>query len=140
MKMRSSPGFSMMEILVVIVIIGFLATMVGPRVVNLLRSGKTTATQSTLTGLKAAILDYQMQIGNYPKSLQHLVENVDNNPKWQGPYLEGQKEVPLDKWNGVFIYNNPPKVFLKEYRTFELISYGEKGEAATPEEYLKQGA
>ncbi len=81
-----------------------------------------------------------MDIGGYPRSLQNLVENVDNNPKWRGPYLEGQKEVPLDKWNNAFIYNNPPKIFTKEYRTFELISYGEKGEAATPEEYLKTGA
>ncbi len=50
MKMRNSPGFSMLEILVVVFIIGLLATMVGPRIVRLMSSGKTTATQATLTG------------------------------------------------------------------------------------------
>lgn len=140
MTMKRSAGFSLMEMMVVLFIIGLILSMVGPRIVKLMKSGNETATQSTLTAVKNAILEYQMDVGGYPKTLQHLVQNVDNNPKWKGPYLEGQTEVPTDKWNNPLVYNLPPKIFTKEYKYFEIISYGEKGENAEPTEYLKQGS
>ena len=140
MNMRRSAGFSIMEILIVLFIIGLILSMVGPRIQKALRSGNTTATQATLTALKNAIFDYQMEVGGYPKTLQHLVENVDSNPKWKGPYLEGQTEVPLDKWGNAFMFNQPPKVFQKEYKFFEVLSYGEDGQNAETANYLKQGS
>lgn len=140
MTMRKSAGFSLVEIMIVLFIIGLLFSLIGPRIAKVILSGNETATQATLNSIKNAIFEYQMDIGSYPKTLQHIIENVDNNPKWKGPYLEGQKEVPVDKWSNALMYNLPPKVFTKEYKYFEILSYGPKGEAAEPADYLKQGA
>lgn len=139
MTIRRSAGFSVMEMLVVLFIIGLIMSMVGPRVVKLMKSGSQTSTQATLGAMKSAILEYQMDVGSYPKTLEHLVKNVENNPKWHGSYLEGKTEVPLDAWNNTLMFNQPPKV-KKEYKYFEILSYGEKGEAAEPTEYLHQGS
>lgn len=140
MSIRKSAGFSLVEIMIVLFIIGLLFSLIGPRIAKVILSGNETATQATLNSIKTAIFEYQMDIGSYPKTLQHIIENVDNNSKWKGPYLEGQKEVPADKWGNSLLYNLPPKVFGKEYKYFEVLSYGPKGEAAEPTEYLKQGA
>ena len=140
MNMRRSAGFSMMEIMAVLFIIGLILSMVGPRIVKMIGKGNTTATESLLGTVKSAVLEYQMDVGGNPKTLEHLVKNVDNNPKWKGPYIEGMTDIPLDKWDRPLMYNNPPKVFTKEYKYFEILSYGEKLEAAEPEEYLHKGS
>ena len=140
MTIRRSAGFSLVEILIVLFIIGLLFSLVGPRIQQAITKSGETATQATLNAVKNAIFEYQMEVGNYPKTLQHLVENVDSNPKWKGPYLEGQKEVPTDKWGNALMYNLPPKVFTKEFKFFEVLSYGPKGDAAEPAEYFKQGS
>lgn len=140
MTMRRSAGFSLMEMMVVLFIIGIIFAMVGPKVIKVMTQGRQTSTQQLLTAVKSAILEYQMEVGGYPKTLQHLVENVDKNPKWKGPYLEGKTEVPVDAWGAALMFNVPSKVFTKEYKYFEILSYGEKGEAAEPAEYLRQGS
>ena len=80
MTFKRSTGFSLIEIMVVLFIMGLLFSMIGPRIAKVMKDGSTTATQATLNAVKTAILEYQMEIGNYPKTLQHLVENVDKNP------------------------------------------------------------
>lgn len=140
MNMRRSAGFTMIEIMAVLFIIGLILAMVGPRIQKIMSGGNVTATQALLGTIKSAVQEYQMDLGSMPKTLEHLVKNVDNNPKWKSPYIEGTTEVPADKWGNPLMYNNPPKVFTKEYRYFEVLSYGEKGEAAEPEEYLRQGS
>ncbi len=140
MTMRRSAGFSLMEMMVVLFIIGIILAMTGPKIMKMMSKGKETSSQQLLTAVKSAVLEYQMEVGGYPKTLQHLVQNVDNNPKWKGPYLEGKTEVPADAWGAALMFNVPPKVFTKEYRYFEILSYGEKGEAAEPTEYLRQGS
>lgn len=140
MHMRRSAGFSMIEMTIVLFIIGLILSMVGPQIAKVLLSGKETGTKSMLSAIKNAIAEYDMDLGHRPKTLQHLVQNVENNPKWKGPYLEGQTEVPADKWDNPFVYNMPPKVFKKEYKFFEIYSYGDGGEDADPATYLKQGS
>jgi len=141
MEMRRSTGFSLMEMMVVLFIIGLILSMVGPRIVKQMAKGKETSTEATLSAIKNAILEYQMDIiGGFPKTLQHLVENVDKNPKWKGPYLEGKSEVPVDAWGNALMFNQPPKVFTKQYKFFEILSYGENGVTAEPTDYLKQGS
>lgn len=140
MNMKRSAGFSIMEIMVVLFIIGLILSMVGPRIVKLMSGGNETATKATLSSLKNAAVEYQMDIGSLPRTLEHLVKNVDNNPKWRGPYLEGQTEVPADKWGNAIVYNVPPKVFSDKYKSFELYSFGEKGEGSEQSEYLTQGS
>lgn len=140
MNMRRSGGFTIVELLVVLFIIGLILSMVGPRLAKILSRGNETATMSTLTSLKNGILQYQMDLSVLPKTLEHIVKNVDNNPKWDGPYMEGQIEVPTDKWGNALTYNIPPKVFGNKYKIFEVFSFGPNGESADPSEYLSQGS
>lgn len=140
MNVRRSPGFTIMEMLVVLGIIALIMSMVGPKIAQVMMSGNKTATVATLGAVKNAIFEYQLEFGTYPKTLEHLVKNVDNNPKWKGPYIEGTTEVPADKWGNTVMYNKPPKVFGDKYKYFEILSYGEGGESAETSEYLHAGS
>ena len=142
MNIRRSAGFSVIEMLVVLFIIALILGMVGPRITKLVRSGKVTSTEATLKAIKGAVLDYEMDTNTKVKTLEQLVRNVDNNPRWQGPYISDKSSVQqlVDGWGNMIIFNRPSKIFPKEYPDFEVISYGEKGEAAEVNDYLKTGA
>ncbi|MBX9830476.1 type II secretion system major pseudopilin GspG [Candidatus Babeliales bacterium] len=133
---KKSSAFSMIEILVVVFIIGLLATLVGPNVMKLMTGGQTSAAKSMVTSFKAALADYRMDMGALPsqrEGLQALVQNINNNPKWNGPYLEGQTEVPKDPWSNDYVYNRPPQVFTSKYKTYEVFSYGSDEGQDTPQ-------
>ncbi len=136
---QKRSAFSMIEILVVVFIIGLLATLIGPNVAKLMFKGQTSATQSTLTALKAALADYKMDVGRFPDSLTSLVKSP-GTPKWRGPYLEGQTDVPTDGWEYDFVYNRPPQQYKDRYKYYEIISYGEEGEGSPKEQWLHTGA
>lgn len=114
--------------MVVVVIIGLLASVAGPQVMKFLFKGQVSSTKATLQSLKAAVADYKFTIGRYPtkaEGLDALFQNKNNNPKWDGPYIEGQTEAPLDAWGQDFIYNAPPEVFKDKYKAYEIISNGD---------------
>lgn len=132
MVTRKSQAFTMLEIMVVLFIIGLLATFGGPQVLKFFAAGKEKATQTYLNELVGALQMYEMHIGHYPKKeeggLRALVEppsRPELASKWDGPYISEDKLE--DKWGNEFIYNAPPEKH-KNYRYFEVISYGEKGE------------
>jgi len=128
MTYAKRSGFTMIEIMVVVVIIGLLASFAGPQVLKFLFKGQVSAAKASLQGLKAAVADYKFTIGRYPikaEGLDALFHNKNNNPKWDGPYIEGQTETPLDPWGQDFIYNSPPEVFKEKYKYFEIISTGD---------------
>lgn len=136
-------GFSMIEILVVVFIIGLLASLVGPRVINLMFKGQVSATKSTLQSLKAALADFKLDIGRFPtksEGLDALVQNKIKSPKWSGPYIEGKTEAPLDGWDQEFIYNAPPEVYKDNYKSYEIISHGDPATEDDQTKWLKDGA
>jgi general secretion pathway protein G len=137
---KKSDAFSMIEILVVVFIIGLLATLVGPNIMKLMTGGQRSAAQSTINALKAGLVDYRMDMGTLPDNLQALVKNIKNNPKWNGSYLEGQTEVPKDPWDNDYIYNKPPQVFKEKYKTYEIISYGADGQDTPQDKWLHSGS
>ncbi len=133
MMTRNSQAFSMMEIMVVLFIIGLLATFGGPKIMRFFAAGKEKATQTYLNEIVGAVQMYEMHIGHYPKKdeggLRALVDRPSNQniaAKWDGPYLEEEKLE--DKWGNEFIYNCPPERHRDRYRYFEVISFGETGE------------
>lgn len=100
-------GFSLMELMIVMVILGLLVSLVGPTLFNKVgKANKGTAfTQISL--LQSALDSYRLDIGHYPseqQGLEALVENPDVE-KWDGPYL--RKGVPLDPWGNEYHYENP---------------------------------
>ncbi len=114
MKKQDQPviadqrGFSLIELMIVMIIIGLLAALVGPKLFSQLGKAKTKAAKAQIEMLLATLDAYRLDVGSYPDQNQGL-ESLVNNPgidNWDGPYLKKGK-VPLDPWKHPYIYRNP---------------------------------
>jgi general secretion pathway protein G len=117
-------GFTLLELLVVIVIIGLLAGYVAPQYFGQVGKSEITTAKAQIDALEKALDQYRLDTGRYPSAetgLNALVQRPPNEPKWNGPYLK--KAVPLDPWGKPYIYKNPG-----ERGDFDLISYGKDGQ------------
>ncbi|MEQ8313545.1 MAG: type II secretion system major pseudopilin GspG [Gammaproteobacteria bacterium] len=112
-------GFTLIEILVVMAIIGMLAVMVAPNIFNQQAGAQRDAALSQISSLEAALDAYRLDVGEYPDSLDGLMENDSGRAAWNGPYL--RRAVPQDPWNNDFVYES-------NGRSFTLYSYGPDGE------------
>lgn len=112
-------GFTLIEILVVMAIIGMLAVMVAPNIFNQQAGARRDAALSQISTLEAALDTYRLDVGEYPDSLEALMENEDNHAAWNGPYL--RRAVPKDPWGNDYVYEATA-------RQFTLISYGADGQ------------
>lgn len=102
-------GYSLLEILVVLAIIGTLMTLVAPRLIGQVDKSKAIAAQSQARTLRLALDSFKLDTGRYPTEQEGLavlsVAPVNDNGSWFGPYLEGQ--VPFDPWQNAYIYQPP---------------------------------
>ena len=117
-------GFTLLELLVVVVIIGVLAGFVAPRYFGQVGKSEVNVARAQIDALEKALDQYRLDTGHYPTSelgLKALVEKPASEPKWSGPYL--RKEVPLDPWGKPYVYKMPG-----EKGDFDLISYGKDGQ------------
>lgn len=110
---RPLAGFTLIEIMIVMVIIAMLAALVGPRLTGALSSSKVKATKIQIETLSNGIETFHLDTGRYPsqqEGLQVLIENPQPNgiPNWHGPYLKKLK-IPTDEWRNPFLYENPSK-------------------------------
>lgn len=115
-------GFSLIELIVVLVILGLLATVVGPRVMDRLGKGKVDIAKMQVSELSGALDLYRFDVGRYPTSAEGLNALVANPgvENWSGPYLK--KGVPKDPWNREYQYRSPG-----EHGDFDLYSLGADG-------------
>jgi general secretion pathway protein G len=105
----NSRGFSLIELLVVIIILGLLAGLVGPRLFGRVGQSKTAAARAQIELFGAALDQYRLDVGSYPPSgtgLDALVKNP-NAPNWTGPYLK-KNLVPVDPWGKPYLYKCCP--------------------------------
>ena len=116
---RRQQGFTLIEILVVMAIISMLAIMVAPNIFNQQAGAKRDAALSQISTLEAALDTYRLDVGEYPDSLEGLMENDSDSAAWNGPYL--RRAVPQDPWGNDYVYEGSP-------REFTLISYGADGQ------------
>jgi len=116
---KTAAGFTLIEILMVMAIIGMLAVMVAPNIFNQQAGAQRDAALSQISALEAALDTYRLDVGQYPDSLEGLVENDSGRAAWNGPYL--RREVPLDPWGNEYVYDS-------DGRGFTLVSYGPDGE------------
>ena len=110
--------FTLIEIMIVVVIIGMLAALVGPRILGSLDKARVTTTQTQLSNLKGAVQSFYMDCSEYPNTLDDLLVKT-SNAKWSGPYLDA-KNLPKDGWDNEFVYTVPGA----DDQPFDIISYG----------------
>ncbi len=115
---RNQKGFSLIELLVVMIILGLIATLVGPALFSKLGTAKTKTAKAQIEMLGAALDSYRLDIGSYPSDLGGLVENKSGGEKWDGPYIR-KSIVPKDPWHEEYHYQFPG-----EHGEFDLYSYG----------------
>lgn len=105
-KRRFARGFSLIELLVVLAILGLLAGLVGPQVMKALGGGKTKTARLQIEDLGAALDMYRLDVGSYPNALAALVEAPSGAANWNGPYLK-KKKIPADPWGNDYQYTAP---------------------------------
>jgi len=118
-------GFTLLELLVVVVIIGLLAGFVAPRYFSQVGKSEVNVAKAQIDALEKALDQYRLDVGRYPSNelgLKALVDKPTSEPKWNGPYLK--KQVPLDPWGKAYIYKMPG-----EKGDFDLLSFGRDGAA-----------
>jgi general secretion pathway protein G len=119
-----SLGFTLLELLVVIVIIGLLAAYVGPRYFAQLGKSERSTAKAQIESFGKALDTYRLDTGRYPSTeqgLNVLVTKPNDELKWAGPYL--QKTVPMDPWGRAYIYRAPG-----QGGDFDLLSMGKDGQ------------
>jgi len=117
-------GFTLLELLVVMVIIGLLAGYVGPRYFSQIGKSESKAARAQIDALEKALDQYRLDTGYYPSTEQGLAAlnaRPSNEPKWDGPYLK--KNVPPDPWGQAYQYRQPG-----QHGEFDLFSYGKDGQ------------
>ncbi|MGS2719905.1 type II secretion system major pseudopilin GspG [Paraglaciecola aestuariivivens] len=103
MKKNRQAGFSMIELLVVLVILGLLAGLVGPQFFGKVDSAKVRTAETQIKMLKMALQTYRLDVGQYPKDLASLSSApADVSGFWDGPYLD--EKLPKDPWNKDYVY------------------------------------
>lgn len=117
-------GFTLLELLVVMVIIGLLAAYVGPKFFSQIGKSEVKAARAQIDALEKALDQYRLDLGRYPtteQGLAALVERPAGEQKWSGPYLK--KAVPNDPWGRPYNYRQPG-----EHGEYDLLSLGKDGQ------------
>ena len=113
-------GFTLVEMLLVLVILATLAAVVVPKFAGRSKDAKLIAAKTQISGLAVAIDLFEVDMGYYPKAgndLRDLVEepNSSNVQDWHGPYLKNSQRIPKDPWGNDYVYNYPGKMNIGGY-------------------------
>lgn len=116
-------GFTLLELLVVVVIIGLLAGLVAPRYFDSVSKSKSKIAKAQIESLDKALDQYRLDVGSYPtleQGLGALTAQPSGVARWQGPYLK--KALPADPWGNDYVYGLQPGA-----AAIDIISYGADG-------------
>ena len=125
---RQRAGFTLIEIMVVILVLGMLAALVAPNIIRNVGTAKSTAARSQVELFGAALDAYRLDNDDYPTTeqglaaLQEAPVSAPQPRNWRGPYLK--KRVPLDPWGRAYVYRYPA---LESSHTYELLTSGRDG-------------
>jgi general secretion pathway protein G len=125
--LKQAAGFTLIEMLVVLVIIGLLAGLVGPKLFGKVDSSKVQTAQTQVKMIKGALESMRLDIGRFPSGQEGLAllntqpQDEKARNRWRGPYLES--ELPLDPWDNAYQYSVPGA----NGQAFALYSFGADG-------------
>jgi general secretion pathway protein G len=122
---NGEQGFTLVEMLVVITIIGLIMGLIGPRVLNYLSESKVKAAKIQLQSFASALDLFYLDAGRFPSTSEGLAALVKQTPgvsAWNGPYLRGGN-VPNDPWSHGYVYRSPG-----EHSPYDILSYGSDGQ------------
>lgn len=127
---RRRRGFTLLELVVVIIVLGLLAGLVAPQIIGRVSDAKSTTAKTQIELFSVALDSYRLDNGSYPTTEQGLAalrERPTRSPapaNWRGPYL--RKDVPLDPWGRAYVYRAPGE---RNPGGFDLESLGRDGKA-----------
>ena len=119
-NLRRNKGFTLIEMLIVIVIIGLLLSLVAPNLMGGADKAKRQVASAQLKNIETALETFYLDVGQYPESLSELMQSTKTG--WSGPYMK--KAVPNDPWGKPFIYRSPGD----DGKPYYLASYAQDGQ------------
>ena len=112
-------GFTLIEILIVVIIIGLIASLVAPNLIGRYERSKEEIAKAQVEMLSSGVMAFKLDMNRYPASLEELIKSTE--PKWRGPYLSKQT-IPQDPWGRDYQYKVPG-----DHAPFDLYSLGDSG-------------
>ncbi len=116
-----TSGFTLIELLIVMAILGMLAALVGPTIFDKFNDAQRKDAKVQISMMESALDQHRLNTDKYPDSLEGLVKNTVNNPRWAGSYLK--QGLPKDPWGNDYQYKKPGE----EGREYDLWSFGADG-------------
>jgi general secretion pathway protein G len=129
-KKNRQRGFTLIEILIVVIIIGLIASLVAPNLIGRYERSREEIGKAQVEMLSSGILSFKLDMNRYPTSFEELVKSTD--PKWRGPYLSKQT-IPKDPWGQDYQYKTPG-----DHGPYDVYSLGASGkfdEATCPKNW-----
>ncbi len=126
-------GFTLIELMVVVIIIGIIAAIAVPRMVGRTEKARLAAAKQEINSLSGSLDIFEMAVGRFPTNEEGIEALLERPPSltpedgWEGPYI---REVPLDPWNRLYVYTYPGENSVD----FDLISVGRDGEPGTEDD------
>lgn len=116
---RIQQGFTLIEILIVVAIIGLIAAFIGPNLMGRFERSKEEIAKAQVEMLSSAVQAFMIDMGRYPNSLEELINSTES--KWRGPYLS-KRTLPKDPWGRDYQFKSPG-----DNGPFDLYSLGPEG-------------